>query len=154
DEAISLDRVLRAIESARRLRLVILDACRTNPFPMKRSTRAVGRGLAVVEPTRADTLVAFAAKAGSIASDGRGLNSPFTAALLRHIATPGLDIRLALGQVRDTVMASTSPRQEPFVYGSLGGRTISIVDASLGPANTPGTTVPPAGLTAQCAEAV
>jgi hypothetical protein len=99
---------------------------------MKRRTRAVGRGFARVDPTTPDTLVAFAATAGSTASDGSGEHSPFTAALLKHIATPGLDVRLALGEVRDAVMASTSPRQEPFVYGSLGGRTISIVDA---PAN-------------------
>src|SRR5262249_25083821 len=66
DETISLDRVLRAMDSARRLRLVILDACRDNPFAqsMKRSNRAIGRGLARVEPTTPDTLVAFAAKAG------------------------------------------------------------------------------------------
>jgi uncharacterized caspase-like protein len=81
---------------------------------MKRSSRAMGRGFAPVEPTKADTLVAFAAKAGSTAADGAGEHSPFTAALLKHLATPGLDIRLALGEVRDTVMATTSPRQEPL----------------------------------------
>jgi formylglycine-generating enzyme required for sulfatase activity len=130
DEAISLDRVLKAIEPARRLRLVILDACRDNPFvrTMRRSTRAIGRGLARVDPTTADTLVAFAAKAGSTAADGQGSNSSFTAALLNHLTTPNLDIRLALGRVRDEVMTTTRPRQEPFVYGSLGGRTITIID--------------------------
>jgi formylglycine-generating enzyme required for sulfatase activity len=51
---------------------------------------------------------------------------------LKHIATPGLDIRWALGRVRDEVMETTRPRQEPFVYGSLGGRTISIVDPPAG----------------------
>ena len=133
DEALALDRVLKAIEPARRLRLVILDACRDNPFAktMKRTVaaRSIGRGLARVEPTVADTLIAFAAKAGSTALDGEGANSPFTAALVRHIATPGLDIRLAFGQVRDDVMDATRHAQEPFVYGSLGGRTIAIVDA-------------------------
>jgi uncharacterized caspase-like protein len=76
DEAIALDRVLRAIEPARRLRLVILDACRDNPFAntMKRSvaSRSIGRGLSRVEPTISDTLIAFSAKAGSIALDGSG----------------------------------------------------------------------------------
>jgi len=131
DETISLDRVLRAVEPARRLRLVILDFCRNNPFTesTKRSTRAIGHGLARVEPATPDTLIAFAAKAGSTANDDNGEHSPFAAALLKHLAAPGLDGRLALGEVRDAVMASTSPRQEPFVYGSLGGRTISIVDA-------------------------
>jgi hypothetical protein len=147
DETISLDRVLRAIDSARRLRLVILDECRENPFAqsMKRSSRAIGRGFARVEPTTPDTLVAFAAKAGSIASDGNGANSPFTAALLKHIATPGLDVRLALGRVRDEVMETTRPRQEPFVYGSLGGRTVSIVDAPAGSVNGPISARPVAG---------
>jgi formylglycine-generating enzyme required for sulfatase activity len=129
DEAFTLDRVLRAIEPARRLRLVILDACRDNPFikTMKRSSasRSVGRGLARIEP--GDTLVAFSAKAGSVALDGGGAgNSPFTAALLKHIATPGLDIRLAFGRVRDDVRAATKQKQEPFVYGSLGGQMVSI----------------------------
>jgi formylglycine-generating enzyme required for sulfatase activity len=83
------------------------------------------------DPTTSDTLVAFAAKAGAIAADGPGEHSPFTAALLQHLATPGLDIRIAFGQVRDAVMSSTSLRQEPFLYSSLGGQTISIVDAPL-----------------------
>jgi formylglycine-generating enzyme required for sulfatase activity len=129
DETVSLDRALKAIESARRLRLVILDACRSNPFvaSMKRSSRAIGRGFTRIEPSP-DTLVAYAAKAGSTAADGSGEHSPFTGALLKHLATPGLDIRLALGRVRDAVRESTSPRQEPFVYGDLGGRTIAIVE--------------------------
>jgi hypothetical protein len=146
DETVSLDRVLRAIDSTRRLRLVILDACRDNPFArsMKRSTRAVGRGLARVEPTTPDTLIAFAAKAGSTASDGDAQHSPFTAALLKHIATPGLDVRLALGRVRDEVMETTRPRQEPFVYGSLGGQTISVVDAPADAARGSPVVLPPA----------
>jgi hypothetical protein len=130
DEAISLDRVLRAIEGARRLRLVILDACRDNPFvrTMRRSagTRSIGRGLAKVEDLPPDTLIAYAARAGSFAEDGTGDNSPYTTALVRHLALPGLDLRLALGRVRDEVLATTSKRQEPFVYGSLGGAEISL----------------------------
>jgi hypothetical protein len=131
DEAVSLDRVVSELEPARRLRLVILDACRDNPFvtTMRRSlaTRALSRGLAQVEPTTRDTLVAFAAKAGSTADDGSGSHSPFTTALLKHITVPGLDVRLALGRVRDEVFESTRRRQEPFVYGSLGGATVALV---------------------------
>ena len=133
DETISLDRVLKALEGTRRLRLVILDACRDNPFAnsMKRTvaSRAIGRGLAKVEPTMSDTLVAFAAKAGAVASDGDGANSPFAAALVKYIAEPGLDLRIAFGRVRDDVLKSTGNRQEPFVYGSLGGQTMSLVPA-------------------------
>ena len=80
DEALSLDRVLQVLEPARRLRLVILDACRDNPFVATHEAHggdaAVGRGLAQVEPCRPDTLIAFAAKAGSVAEDGDGAQQP------------------------------------------------------------------------------
>jgi uncharacterized caspase-like protein len=131
DETISLDRVLKALDPVKRLKLVILDACRDNPFArtMKRSvaSRSIGRGLAKIEPTMSDTLVAFAAKAGAVASDGDGDNSPFAVALVKYIAEPGLDLRLAFGRVRDDVLKSTGNRQEPFVYGSLGGETMALV---------------------------
>jgi len=131
DETISLDRVLKALDPARRLKLVILDACRDNPFAktMKRSvaSRSIGRGLAKIEPAMSDTLIAFAAKAGAVAADGDGDNSPFAAALVKYIVEPGLDLRIAFGRVRDDVLKSTGNRQEPFVYGSLGGETMSLV---------------------------
>jgi uncharacterized caspase-like protein len=133
DETVSLDRVIRALDSVKRLKLVILDACRDNPFAMtmKRSvaSRSVGRGLGKIEPAMSDTLIAFAAKAGAVASDGDGQNSPFATALVKYIAEPGLDLRLAFGRVRDDVLKSTSNRQEPFVYGSLGGETTALVPA-------------------------
>ena len=133
DEALSLERVLIAVEPARQLRLVILDACRDNPFArsMKRTlaARAVGRGLAKVEPTSPNTLIAFASKAGSTAGDGDGKNSPFTAALVKHVTKPGLDLRKAFGYVRDDVLRTTGNRQEPYVYGSLGGDDVPLVPA-------------------------
>ena len=89
DEGLSLDRILIAIEPAKKLRLVILDACRDNPFSrtMKRTvaSRAIGQGLAKVEPTSPNVLIAYSAKAGSTAADGDGKNSPFTAALSHHL---------------------------------------------------------------------
>lgn len=153
DEAISLDRVLRAIEPAKRLRFVMLDACRDNPFvrTMRRASRSVGRGLARVEPA-SDTLVAFATEAGTIAADGDQATSPFTGALLRHLATPGLDLRIAFGRVRDEVMGLTGNRQRPFIYGSLGGSTVAIVDAP--PPSAPiAVPVPQAVAPDQCAAA-
>jgi uncharacterized caspase-like protein len=133
DEAFSLDRILIAIEPAKKLRLVILDACRDNPFSkkMKRTvaTRAVGQGLAKVEPTSPNVLIAYSAKAGSTAADGDGNNSPFTIALAHHLTTPGLDVRRAFGFVRDEVLKTTGNRQEPFVYGSLGGEDVPLVPA-------------------------
>jgi Caspase domain len=131
DETLSVDRVMKSLEAVKRLRLVILDACRDNPFmrTMKRTiaSRSVGRGLAKVEPTTSDTLIAFAAKAGSTAMDGNSKNSPFTTALVKYLATPGLDLRIAFGRVRDDVLKATSNQQEPFVYGSLGGDVVSLV---------------------------
>jgi formylglycine-generating enzyme required for sulfatase activity len=133
DEAIPLDRVLAVMEPAKQLRLVILDACRDNPFSkvMKRSvaSRAVSRGLAKIEPNSPNTMVAFAAKAGSTAADGDDQNSPYTAALLRHLPRPGLDLRKAFGFVRDDVLQVTHSRQEPFIYGSLGGDDVALVPA-------------------------
>lgn len=131
DEAISLERIILAVEPVKQLRLIILDACRDNPFirRMQRAfaARAVTGGLATVEPSTGNTVIAYAAKAGSISYDGAGPNSPFTTALMKYLTEPGLDIRIAFGRVRDEVMKATSNRQEPFVYGSLGGTTIALV---------------------------
>jgi hypothetical protein len=98
---------------------------------MKRTvaTRAVGQGLAKVEPTSPNVLIAYSAKAGSTAADGDGTNSPFTIALAHHLTTPGLDVRRAFGFVRDEVLKTTGNRQEPFVYGSLGGEDVPLVPA-------------------------
>ena len=138
DEALSLDRVLVAVEPAKQLRLVILDACRDNPFgrTMKRTlaSRGIGRGLAQIEPTSSNTLIAYSAKAGFTAQDGDGANSPFTIALSKHLTTPGLDVRRAFGFVRDDVLKSTGNKQEPFVYGSLGGEDVPLVPVNAMPA--------------------
>jgi hypothetical protein len=99
---------------------------------MKRTiaSRAVGRGLARVEPTSPNTLVAFAARAGSTVSDGaNSSNSPFTAALIRYLTRPGLDLRRAFGFARDEVLKATNNKQEPFIYGSLGGDDVALVPA-------------------------
>ncbi|MCK1629599.1 caspase family protein [Bradyrhizobium sp. 162] len=134
DETFPLDRVLFTVEPARQLRLIILDACRDNPFAktMKRTigSRAIGRGLAKVEPSSPNTMIAFAAKAGSTASDGDSKNSPFAAAIVTHLTKPGLDLRKAFGFVRDDVLKATSNAQEPFVYGSLGGNDVTLVPAA------------------------
>jgi uncharacterized caspase-like protein len=131
DETIPLDRVLFAVEPAKQLRLIILDACRDNPFSkaMKRTmaSRAVGRGLAKIEPTSPNTMIAFAAKAGSTASDGDTKNSPYAIALVEHLPKPGLDLRRAFGFVRDDVLKTTGNKQEPYVYGSLGGDDVPLV---------------------------
>jgi tetratricopeptide (TPR) repeat protein len=123
-EAVSLDMVVNAVDGAKRLRLVLLDACRDNPFvsQMRRSmaTRSIGRGLARVEPD-AGIMVVYAARHGQVALDGDGGNSPFTAALLNRMKSPGLEVRRLFDLVRDDVMSATNRRQQPFSYGSVPG---------------------------------
>ena len=98
DEAITLNRVVESVDAAKRLRLIILDACRDNPFirTMKRFRRqaalrstSVSSGLGRVQPTGTNTLIAYAAKAGSTAEDGDGDHSPFTTALWTTWSFPG-----------------------------------------------------------------
>ncbi len=129
-EAVALEQVMGAVEGARKLRLVILDACRDNPFVARMkstaASRSIGRGLARVEP-EGGTLVAYAAKGGQVALDGAGANSPFVRALVEHLPTPGLEIGKLFRHVRDDVLAATGRRQEPFVYGSLPGEDFFFV---------------------------
>jgi hypothetical protein len=133
DEAISLDRVSEILEPVKRLRFVILDACRDNPFvrSMRRTlaTRTVRSGYGEIDEKSLppNTLVAYAQRAGATAEDGATSNSPYTTALLKHLPTPGLDVELALRRVRDDVLKTTRNRQEPFKYGSLGGTEVALV---------------------------
>ena len=126
-ETVPLELVMRSVARASGLRLVVLDACRENPFAvsMQRAgaTRSVGRGLARVEPA-GETLVAYASKEGTVAADGEGRNSPYSEALLAHLEEPGLEVGLLFRKVRDAVLAATGGRQEPFVYGSLSSRGV------------------------------
>lgn len=137
-EAIALKSVTPLVENATRLGVVILDACRNNPFAAKMQrtvrTRAVSRGLAAVEPT-GNVLIAFAAREGTTAADGAGRNSPFSASLLKHIETPGLEITFLFRNVRDDVIEATRKAQLPFVYGSLSREAIYLKPAA--PVPTP-----------------
>jgi uncharacterized caspase-like protein len=128
DETISLTQVQAKVDAASKLGLVILDACRNNPFleRMARSvgaTRSVARGLANVEP-EGNVLVAYSAKHGTTALDGAGANSPFTEALLKFIEEPGLEINFLFRKVRDEVRTKTQRQQEPFLYGSLSSEPL------------------------------
>jgi len=126
-EAIPLGLVMNAVAGVAGVRIVLLDACRENPFlaSMQRTTatRSIGRGLAKIEPVTG-TLVGYVAKEGTVAFDGGGRNSPYTAGLLEHLEEPNLDIQFVFRKVRDSVMATTGGKQEPFTYGSLPGREI------------------------------
>ena len=125
-EGVSLNAVLAKVDAAKQLGIVILDACRNNPFVtrMTRSAgarRSISQGLGRIEP-EGNTAVAYAARHDTTADDGpAGGNSPFSEALLGHIEEPGIEIRILFGKVRDAVRRKTDRRQEPFLYSSLGG---------------------------------
>jgi uncharacterized caspase-like protein len=137
-ESVSLSQVLIAIESAKKLRLVLLDACRDNPFVTQirrsdttpvplptssgrngSSTRTIGRGKSVCAKR---DLSLYAAKHGQYALDGEGKNSPFVAALTQRITMPGIEVTKLFRLVRDDVLEVTAGRQEPYIYGSVPGR--------------------------------
>lgn len=125
-EAIPLDNILSAVSAAPGLKIVLLDACRNNPFltTMTRSaaTRSIGRGLGRIEPS--NIVVGYAARGGTLALDGEGRNSPYARALLDHLEEPGLEFGKMLRKVRDQVFTRTEGLQEPFVYGSLPGEDV------------------------------
>ena len=128
-DSIPLDFLTEAVSGATTLRMVLIDACRNNPFlgQIKSTGRAIGQaGLSPFEPS-GGTLLAYAAKGGTVALDGNGRNSPFMKGLLAHLEEPGLDVNLLFRKVRDSVLAETNNRQEPFTYGSLPGREIYLV---------------------------
>jgi uncharacterized caspase-like protein len=117
--AVSLNDALEYLPA--RTRLVFLDACRDNPLSrsLRASRGAATAGLAPVNAS-SGTLVAYATKDGSTAEDGRGRNSPYTAALLAHLDADE-DIAIVLRRVRQAVLSATDQRQEPWEYGSLVG---------------------------------
>jgi len=123
-EAVSLELVIAAVSGAKTLRLVMLDACRDNPFAakMQRSLglRLVNKGLSDIEPD-AGIMVVYATKHGETALDGNGDHSPFATAVISDIPKPGIEVRRLFDVVRDDVMAATNRRQQPFSYGSLPG---------------------------------
>lgn len=120
-ETIELESIIGVMESKVPTNLVFLDACRNNPLAddlrrnlvaMNRSA-SLGRGLARIEPTRRDTLIAFAAAPGQVAADGDGRNSPFTSALLKYLPQPNLEISVMLKLVAAQVGQLTHDTQRP-----------------------------------------
>lgn len=120
-ETIELDAIIKLMESKTATNIVFLDACRNNPLTenlrrnlaaMKRNA-SLGRGLARVEVSGRDTLVAFAAAPGQEAADGGERNSPFTAALIKHLPKPGLEVSVMLKEVAADVRRETQNAQRP-----------------------------------------
>jgi tetratricopeptide (TPR) repeat protein len=124
-EAVALEQVIAAVGGARKLRLVLLDACRDNPFaPTMQRTIAlklVDKGFSNIEPS-AGFMVVYAAKHGETALDGEGTDSPFAVAVAHDIREPHVEVRKLFDIVRDDVWTSTKHGQQPFTYGSPPGR--------------------------------
>ena len=100
-------------------RIVMLDACRDNPFP--ELEKSIGHGLALVETKAgsAGSFISFSTSPGSVAEDGAGADSPYTTALLAAAREPGLTIEEALKRVRVSVNQATDGRQTPWDSSSL-----------------------------------
>jgi hypothetical protein len=128
-EAVKLSTMISMSEGASRLRIIVLDACRTPPSGLKKTvaSRSLGRGLAPVEPD-GDSLVVYSAKAGTTAADGDGGNSPFAKAMARRMLQPGREISLLFRDIRDDVLKATGRAQEPFTYGSLSSQEFYFID--------------------------
>ena len=134
DAMMDMDTIMAGLDDQVRTNILILDACRNNPMASKvvsagpaRDIEAGSSGLAA--PTTlgagstlgAGTLIAFATAPGQVALDGEGANSPFSAALSRHIGTPGLEVQQMLTRVRAEVVAATKGKQVPWSNSSLLG---------------------------------
>ncbi|MBV8925510.1 MAG: caspase family protein [Bradyrhizobium sp.] len=124
-EAVALEQVIAAVGGARGLRLVMLDACRDNPFAanMKHTMelKLVDKGFSDIEPS-AGFMVVYAAKHGETALDGEGADSPFATAVAHDIKEPHIEVRKLFDIVRDDVWTATRHAQQPFTYGSPTGR--------------------------------
>ncbi|MGB3247418.1 MAG: caspase family protein [Sulfitobacter sp.] len=144
-QGVSLKQLLASVDHARKMRIVILDSCRDNPFgdvltvealeqtaEVAEQTRGIGSvGMAPPSPDRG-TLVAFAAKDGARALDGAGANSPFATALMDNLVQPDLEISLMFRKVRDQVLEATNNQQEPHTYGSLSGTPFYVASTENG----------------------
>jgi len=133
DGMIDMDTILAGLDDQVRTNILILDACRNNPLEQRVASaapnRAIEAGSGLAAPGAlgagstlgAGTLIAFATAPGKVALDGEGDNSPFSAALSRHIGTSGLEVQQMLTRVRAEVVAKTSGKQVPWSNSSLLG---------------------------------
>jgi len=147
-ELIDVGYVLDEMRNAgNRLNIVVLDACRNNPFGA-RGVRAMTRGLALMQAP-AGTIISYATQPGSTAADGSGRHSPFTTALTKALNSPGLGVFETFNQVGLLVKAATAGEQEPWfnsspIEGSFVFRPPPTPPPVVRPAPPPPSVVPPA----------
>jgi hypothetical protein len=126
-ETVRLDLIQRTMERESTTSIFIVDACRDNPLARNLAralgtrSASVGRGLAAMESGEG-TLISFSTQPGNVALDGKGRNSPFAAALIKHLPTQGDDLPTILINVRNDVMAATERRQVPWEHSALTAR--------------------------------
>jgi tetratricopeptide (TPR) repeat protein len=130
---IDMDTIMAGLDDQVRTNILIFDACRNNPMAQQAASAGSNRGIegasGLAAPTSlgagatlgAGTLIAFATAPGQVALDGEGANSPFSAALSRHLGTPGLEVQQMLTRVRAEVVSSTKSKQVPWSNSSLLG---------------------------------
>jgi tetratricopeptide (TPR) repeat protein len=132
DMMTDMDTIMAGLDDQLRTNILIMDACRNNPMAPQVASAGAGRGIeggGLAAPSSlgsgstlgAGTLIAFATAPGKVALDGEGANSPFSAALSRHIGTPGLEVQQMLTRVRAEVVATTKSQQVPWSNSSLLG---------------------------------
>jgi uncharacterized caspase-like protein len=120
-QAVDVEVVLAEMGSAGNpLNIVILDACRDNPYG--RNFRSASRGLAIISDAPKGTFISYSTSPGRVAVDGAGRNSPYTESLLRHVNTPGLPIEEVFKNVRKDIVKKTRGQQVPWELSSLEGR--------------------------------
>jgi uncharacterized caspase-like protein len=122
-QTVEAPKLLIAMSGSKKLKMLILDACRDNPFASQMArtmaSRSMGRGLARMEADKGE-MVVYAARAGEVADDGQGKNSPFAEAFAKRLQqNPPIEIRRLFDFVRDDVFKATKKEQQPFAYGSL-----------------------------------
>ncbi|MEM7329251.1 MAG: caspase domain-containing protein [Pseudomonadota bacterium] len=128
-QAIDMNYVLSQMERDPRVNIIMLDACRDNPFAQTMS-RSLANGLAPMETRSVGSLIVYSTQPGAVADDGQGRNSPFTAAFLKHARQPGIEIQQMLRRVRGDVIAATDNRQVPWDHSSLTGDVFLIPPAA------------------------
>ncbi|MGF6311194.1 tetratricopeptide (TPR) repeat protein [Bradyrhizobium sp. i1.8.4] len=133
DAMVDMDTIMAGLDDQIRTNILILDACRNNPMAPQLASAGPSRGIeagsGLAAPASlgsgstlgAGTLIAFATAPGQVALDGEGANSPFSAALSRHVGTPGLEVQQMLTRVRAEVVAATKGKQVPWSNSSLLG---------------------------------
>ncbi|XHC12881.1 caspase family protein [Labrenzia sp. ac12] len=129
ENSIAVQKLLTSMQDKSRINLVLLDACRNNPFEWQVAENGAVRSLQSMEGLSAvemgsGSLIAYSTQPGNVALDGAGEHSPFTEALLKHIGSPGLDFGLIIRRVREEVKASTNGDQLPWTEDLLTGLVV------------------------------